>query len=353
VIRTPLAAAALAVALIALAAACKSAEEAPPTLTPETTATPTATPTTVPASRAQLAYTGEDFVLWLVDSDGTNKTTLADSPCDGPSRDPVDLKWSPAGDALGVYCSATGRNDLVLLGIDGQEIHRIDNVSQSFWSPDGRYLAYQAGDQEVRMLDLETMADTSVATDAWLLDWPLPHRILVGLNVEDAGLGSNYDAHWLDLGTGETEPVPRFDDMHQFWLSPDASKAVVITPDRANMLAIYDLHTREEKPIAGSVIGFPSEGIPSRQLVISSDGARFYWAEASDQPAMIYRANMDGSGLTNVGSAPSLFVWLSGDGKAAYVRVGAPAPIGIVDTNTGTSVEVAEGFGPLAWRPIP
>jgi hypothetical protein len=304
-------------------------------------------------SHAQLTYAGEDHALWLVGWDGGSKTRLADSPCEEPSRDPVDLKWSPTGDILGVACSTPGKNDLVLLRSDGEEILRIADVAQFFWSPDGRHLAYQAGDEEVRMADVETMADSSVASDARILDWPLPDRTLVGLHVEDAGLGYYYDAYWLDVATGQTEPIPRFDDMRQFWLSPDVSRAVVITEDRSNMLAVYDLASGQETPVKGSVIGFPSEGIPTRQLAISPDGAQFYWADASDQPAVIYRANMDGTGLTNVGSVPSLFVWLSGDGKAAYVRPGVPAPVGIADLATGKTVEVGNGFAALAWRPTP
>jgi hypothetical protein len=170
--------------------------------------------------------------------------------------------------------------------------------------------------------------------------------------VEDAGLGYHYDTHWLDVATGQTEPIPRFDDMQQFWLAPGASKAVVITSDRSNMLAVYDLTSGQETLVNGSMIGFPSEGIPRRQVAISPDGARFYWADASDEPALIYQANMDGSGLTKLGSVPSLFVWLSGDGKAAYVRAGVPAPVGITDLVTGETVEVGEGFATLAWRPL-
>ncbi len=219
------------------------------------------------------------------------------------------------------------------------------------------------------MLDLTTQEDTSVAEDTVLLEWTQPDRMLVGLNVESADLVTKYDAHWLDLGTGETEPVPRFDDssliadLRQFWFSPDAKKAVVVEKGEGGpRLRIYDLETGEERPIPGSVIGFPSHGIPALHFAFSPDGKQIYWADANPEPTVIYRANMDGSGLTRLGAVPSRFVTIAGDGKVAYaaggttnigVDTGVPGTIVVEDLEVGTRVEFGADFVTMAWRPTP
>ncbi len=334
-----------------------------PSPTPEPTPTPTPTSPAGEASVRQLAFVGTDAAIWLVNADGSAQTMFAEVCSDQDIGDPLALAWSPPGDKLAVGCPS---GPLVVLDESGHPLIQAEGVVHVRWSPDGQRLAYQTsafnGTQspqyEVRMLDLTTLEDTSVAEDAFLLEWAQPDRLLVGLNVEDAGLGLNNDAHWLDLGTGETEPVPLFDDssliadLRQFWLSPDAKKAVLVEKGEAGpTLRIYDLETGEERPIPGSVIGYPSHGIPARQFAFSPDGTQIYWAEVAQEPAVIYRANMDGSGLTRLGTVPSVFVTIAGDGKVAYPAAGVPGTIVVEDPEVGTRVEVGEGFVTMAWRP--
>ena len=120
-------------------------------------------------------------------------------------------------------------------------------------------------------------------------------------------------------------------------------------------LAIYDLQTREERPIPGSAIGYPAEGIPRGQLTISPDVTKFYWASAFSGPTVIHRANMDGSGLTRLGTVSDIVVTLSGDGLVAYApgQEGVPPTIILEDLQAGTHTEVGEGSGAMGWRPIP
>ncbi len=377
-------------AAFVIVACSGGADEAQPTPTPSLAVvlrspTPEPTPTPAPTSPAgeasvgQLAFVGTDGAIWLVNADGSAKTMFADVCSDQNIGDPLTLAWSPPGDKLAVLC-LSGDNPqppLVVLDESGHPLIQAEGVVHVRWSPDGQRLAYQTGafigtqspQYEVRILDLTTLEDTSVADDAFLLEWAEPDRLLVGLNVEDAGLGLNNDAHWLDLGTGETEPVPLFDDssliadLRQFWLSPDAKKAVVVEKGEGGpTLRIYDLETGEERPIPDSVIGYPSHGIPARQFAFSPDGTQIYWAEVAQEPAVIYRANMDGSGLTRLGAVPSVFVWIAGDGKIAYHALAdtaevtsqtASGKIIVENLEAGTRTEVSEGFGWMAWRPTP
>jgi dipeptidyl aminopeptidase/acylaminoacyl peptidase len=317
------------------------------------------------ASVRQLAYIGTDGAIWLVNDDGSGNAMFAKVCGDQDIGDPLTLVWSPRGGKLAVQCTSSDYDPefpLVVLDDAGRPLAQVEDVASFRWSPDGRQLAYQTSafigaqspQYEVRMLDLTTLEDTSVAEGAFLLEWAQPDRLLVGLNVENTELDLNYDAHWLDLGTGETEPVPRFDDSRQFWLSPDAKKMIVVEKEEGGpTLRIYDLETGEERPIPDSVIGFPSHGIPAGQIAFSPGGTQLYWADANPEPTVIYRANMDGSGLTRLGAVPSRFVTIAGDGKVAYLAAGVPGTIVVEDLEVGTRVEVGEGFVTMAWRPTP
>lgn len=104
----------------------------------------------------------------------------------------------------------------------------------------------------------------------------------------------------------------------------------------------------------GSVIRYPSHGIPAQHLAFSPDGTQLYWADVNP-PTVIYRANMDGTGLTRLGAVPSPFVTMAGDGRVAYLAADVPGTIVVEDLEVGTRVEVGEGFVTsfvtMAWRP--
>ena len=397
---------AVTIAAAALAAAC-GGEEAPSatptaspataTRTPATAATsPTVAPVTPTSAIApgsslspwELTYVSLDGAIWLANADGTGRMKLADNPCEEVSAGLArGLTWSPDGRKLALLCDAGGfSRSLVVLDADGRLLTTMDWVSKSWvsnlrWSPDSGRLAYQFGllDAcpdlcEVKVLGLADSEDETVVQNACLLDWPLPDRILVGLNPEipEDSFNVHYQAYWLDLNTGQRKAVPRFDDAAQFWLSPDATKAVVLTGQWSEAaggipLAIYNLETGEEQPIPGSAISYPGEGIPPTHLAISTDGSKLYRANPHATTA-IFRANMDGSGLTKLGSVPSklgsvpsMGVKLSTNGLVAYRSPAGPGdvPSTIVaeDLESGAHAEiwVGEGFpsGTIVWRPTP
>ncbi len=336
--------------------------------TPQPTSEPTPAPTaTATAKVRQLAYIGTDGAIWLVNADGSGQTRFADVCGAEHRRESTGLVWSPGGDKLAVACANrtdSTKHSLVVLDGEGRTLTRLEGPPFLFrWSPDGERLAFQTNHPttsqppccRVRTLDLATLDEEGVSEDALLLEWPLLDRLLVGLNVEQSVSGFplySYDVHWLDLNSGQTQPIPRFDDA-QFWLAPEARKAVVHpAAAEGSALAIYNLESGMEQPIPRSSMGYPGEGIPPRQLVISADGTKFYWADAAESTT-IYRANMDGSGLTRLGTVPGPSVTMAGDGRIAYLAGKVPGTIVVEDLEVGTRVEAGEGFASMAWRPTP
>ena len=287
--------------------------------------------------------------MWLVNADGSGGSRLAAGVCDDPSS----LEWSPDGSRL----ACTHRATLVALDADGAVIAEVDGALDVRWAPDSGRLGYRTLSDEVHVLDLDTQEDEIVAEDAWLLEWPLLGRMLVALEVVVGDAAISYEANWLDLQTGETERVPRFDDGASFWLAPGGAWALVTTVSRDGLgLAIYDLETGEEQIIERGTIGFPSEYIPEDQVAISGDGASIYWADASNVPAGVFYASRDERQARRLGAVPSLFVDVSTAEFAAYAGEGAnppDIPVVVADLRAGTSLEVGRGTTVMAWRPTP
>lgn len=358
-----------------LLAACKTeGQSAPATPRPslEPTAAPTVEPTAVDATE-QLTFVDSDNVVWIVNADGSGLEKFAEDVCAARhSSAAVAFAWAPTGDKLAAGCQNPDHSwSVVILDERGHPLARADGLMgiPIRWSPEGNAVAYQTdpgsptANYEVRILDLTTFDDRGVANDAMLLDWPSPERLLVGLNVEDAELGWSYDAHWLNLSTGVIEPLPRFDDGIQFWLSPDDGTAVLLA-GRANReeggatLSVYDLGTGEELPIRGSVIGGGSEGIFPTNVMFSRDGSEVFWVDAPDNTASVYRANVVGAGPVQLATIPGLGAALSQSvDYLAYLRPdpdGTSGTIVIEDLAKATRVEVghADG-GVMAWRPTP
>lgn len=168
--RLLLAAAALAFALMALAAACKSAEEAPVALTPETTATPTAT---AAATATPSALTEPKIVfvrglqethpiegtLWLSDLDGGDQERL--TPENEKAVFVGLLPDGQSGRLTFYYATLEGDSGQTLWKLDlstGVRTEVLNYESNRFRgggasvSPDGRYVAY-VSDRDLAMLD--------------------------------------------------------------------------------------------------------------------------------------------------------------------------------------------------------
>lgn len=353
---------------LALLVACTQTEEstarlATPSPSPRaiTTSAPVPKGESVPAT--QLAYIGADGALWLVNADGSGRVRLG-----GQCRGARWLAWSPAGDALACrrmnYQAQT--STIQVTDLAGNTIREIDDVfgivyswwpPGIVWSPQGDSIAYRARDGSLKLANLKGGEGVTVAPNGIPLAWLQAERLIVGLGVRETGLLPSYEAYWLDLQGGPQERIPRLDNSRQFWLAPDGMRAVIVSgPARMEQggapLAVYDLENNQERPIINSAISYPSESIPIGQLAISVDSTRVYWAN----DRVVYRANMDGTGVTELGRVAGDRVRLSRNGLSASVvgtQVGSVREIVVEDLEAKTSANIGEWHGGLAWRSVP
>jgi hypothetical protein len=161
------------------------------------------------------------------------------------------------------------------------------------WSPEGSSFAYVGNSGEVIIYDIGSREQTSLASAIdRVMGWVLGGKaLLVASNVRECGITCLEDVSLLDLDSGRLTRVPQLDDSAQFWPSPDGSRAIFLggggPGEGGNAMAILDFASLNVTPIEGATIGYPSHGIPSRQMAFSTDGTKFYWADAGSEPAVI------------------------------------------------------------------
>jgi Tol biopolymer transport system component len=338
---------------------------------------PAATLTATPVSTPEIAYVEPNSKdIWLMAADGTSKRNVTQGRCVGlqglewsPQGDRIacigsdsetlvlvfDLEgrllvrlqhtgyfrsfftwgaefaspWSPNGRNLAyvleqkvtpVPGGGPPRGTPVLVIADATEgvLASIADGQQPRWSADGGRLAYfkPPGDT-LALYDLAAGQEETLAQGLRPLAWVLADKaLLVAAHYQEQELGDTqvtYEANLLDPSTSQMTRVAELDNYAEFWLSPDRETAVVSSPTGPG-LGIFDLSSLRFTPIVDSVIRFPSEFIPQSQLAFSSDGSQIYWADQGGRaPHAIYRANIDGTGLTKIGEVPGWFVGFSPD----------------------------------------
>ena len=129
-------------------------------------------------------------------------------------------------------------------------------------------------------------------------------------------------------------------------------------PEGGRTLAVYDMQTGEERPIAGGTIGAPTEGIPSLSLRITSDGTKAYWFDvASNATSALYRSNLDRTDLVALRNLPDTAHSLCSCGLLAYIRRepsnAGPATLMIDDLESESIVQVDGFFGSLGGWLLP
>lgn len=372
-------------------------------------------------SANQLAYIDPEGNIMLVNADGSDARKLGDAERCGRLR---RLIWSPTGDRLA--CVGSGSDDegfIVLIDAEGGTIadlklpgtvwrfywsptgeaflygvddgHGVDRplfladdsgrslndlgsvdlsvagIAQAhhgfaLWSPDGRSFVYRpARATEMRIYSSGPVSERSLAGDYRPLAWVLGGKaLLVAAKYEPPVDMSypTYEVNLLDLASEELTRLPELDNGRQLWVSPDGTRAAVLTrrPDGLPGLAVLDFQSGQLTPIPESVISYPGERIPVANLTFSADGSQLYWI-ADAGPTTIYRANSDGTGLAKIaelqsawgaGFSPDLtmiaYQALEDETLALYTaNVDGTHAHEIDRTTTGSG-----GFA-SAWRPAP
>lgn len=294
--------------------------------------------------------------------------------------------WSPTGDHLlyGVKSPASPQPEppadpvitttYYIANTDGDVIGQIGH--SGVWSPEGQPLAYVGDSGEVILYDVATgeqrSIDLGIAIDSvrWILGGK---AMLVTSNVRDCGIICLEDVSLLDLDSGQLTPIPELSVTElegcapQSWPSPDGSKALFFderAPDGGCVMAIMDFATLHVTPLQGAAIGYPSEGIPSPHVAFSADGSQIYWADVPSPPpepgatpsATIYRAQSDGSGLTEIATLPGLLVWFSPDlTKVAYIETAAVVTLWVADIDGSNAILIGPAIMPCCttfpWQP--
>jgi hypothetical protein len=387
-----------AVALLPLLAACGGGREVTPN---------------------QLAYIDADGSIRLVNADGSGAHKIADTKNCG--RFP-HLVWSPTGDRL--TCIGSGTNDeglIVLMDAQGQELadlrlprpalplywspggdaflygtgaqllladqsgEALDELGPldlsltyngvpygglKFWSPDGGQFVYRpANATEMRIYSLDSASERSLPGDYRPLAWVLGGKALLvaaGYQPPVDGGYPTYEASLLDLASGELRRVPALDNGRQFWVSPDGTRAAVLTQGSGGLpgLATLALPSGEFSPIPDSVITYGSDHIPEEWVTFTADGSEIYWITQWESGAAVFRANSDGTGLTKMGQVESPSAESSPDLSMVAYRVYADGAntltlytanidgTGVHEIDRSETGGGGSGFA-SAWRPRP
>jgi hypothetical protein len=333
-----------------------------PTPSPTPSATPASTPSpsaTITPPAEQLSYVGPGGEIRLVDADGSGDRVFNDTICLSSDKG-MDISgaWSPDGAALGLYCpqDLDRTRDLAIIGSDGTQLARVEDVGNFIWSPDSTRVAYSTGEFTVRLLHVSDGRVIDVHEDAALLDWAGPDTLLLGLSPVSDEMTMEFRANLFNIASGETTPVPRLNNQRSFWITPDGSRAVTLTDQwnpegSARGMALYDFATAQETVIQGGYIGYPSQGVPHHQLAFSSDGGTIYWANAGSS---VWKASLDSPEATKLGDVGSLFVAVSSSGLVASYEDDPADELGkvvIQDLATGTRAEVKPATLSFEWRP--
>lgn len=384
--------------------------------TPSATATASATPApTAAAGGGQIAYFGPDGAdIWLINADGSGNRRLTQGQC----QQAVGPFWSRRGDKIAcasggtteapltkitvvdlegrtlvqvehkawlrgfawsadnrhfIYTIAEGASfetagvSLIIGDTESEASVRLEDAQDARWSADGAQLAYmKGGSEELTIYDLASGQTRALGQGLRPLAWALAGKaLLVAANFQQRQeFGADYETNLLDLASGEMTRVPELDNSTQFWLSRDGQTAAFLAgqaerPEGGATISILNLASRQGTPIAGAVIGYPSEGIPSDHIAFSVDGAHLFWVDVvtgeETLSGTVYRVRSDGSGLTQLATVEGVLFTFSPDRtKMVYLAEDALWVAGVDGSDARSLVEgVRGGWPPAAWRPLP
>lgn len=304
----------------------------------------------------ELAYLDSSGTLYVASADGSLTKTIAQGVCGGTTTGKNEVRWSADARRVAVQCAGSerGKSDIEIYRSDGTGPQGVvQGVSTYAWSPNGHRIAYQTLSMPggvltpaVRVRDVDSGEDSLVHDRAVLLGWPRLDEMLLGLNPASVSGAyfETYEAYFYNFATGAFSRVQRFDDQHQFWLAPSVNKAIVLGPQIPQkdglglQLAVYDITSGEETPLAGLAIAYGSSSIPPGNVVVSPLGDRFIWADYTTEVAVSQSA-LDGSHATLLDRLKGAEItYLSPDGLVLY-STGPDGPPGLTIRDLLTGAE--------------
>jgi hypothetical protein len=300
------------------------------------------------------------FVMW-----GTDGAVLLerDLSVDAPRH---LLHWSPDGRTLALD---TG-NTLAFLDRAGAQIGEVDNVGEAgfaaaidltspLWSQDGSRFAFWSEDAaEARVFSVRDGTTIALPFEgrpiAWVLD---DQAMLVAENYVPlpAGAGPGFPDYEVRLvyldGRDDFQRRPELDRGRQLWLSPDRETIAFLTPELA--VSLLDIASGEVRPIEGSHLGYPSDGIPPDNVRFTDDGSAIVWTD--DLPATINRADVVTATLQKLTTLPQL-AHISPDGErlvySVFDEASQTTTVYLADIDGSNSVELEQlGSANGTWRP--
>jgi len=313
--------------------------------------------------------------LWLMNADGSEKRKLADVSLGRDHR----ISWSPQGDKIAVglaFPSPGGR--ILVLDLDAHLLLEIPEAGRPSWSPRGDLLAYAAGGDFIRIVDLQGRVLREIANSLPPFFWsPDGRKISFAQRVGEAEPIPLIAAVVLDLETGQRWDVDpgsasAFTDLPLF--SPDGRW--VAYGDR-----LIDADTRAERPLPGLSAAWSPDGrflilfilfhdqgnpwgiydVGQESLVMTFDPG-LYGSAAAWEWARFFHWSEDGSHLVFGWFHPSEDADRTGVGfidldQMKFYMVSARSPGGIALSPDGqylvfsNSLETPDGsiLGPWLW----
>ena len=266
-----------------------------------------------------------------------------------PSTPSVGETASPADFAIVFASEVDGGAELFALDPSDQSRHQLTSLDKYLgfpvWSPTGEHIAFVAMEEEtadLMLLDVET-GDTSVLLAGYseLADWaPDGSGLLVGL---EEGL------HFLDLATGETEPVETGSDADAYgrWARKANLIAYESTRDSNPEIYVTDLDTGATTRLTENthLDEWPSP---------SPDGTRVAWASGTEEDKNLWIMNSDGTQKRKITEGQlfgDAFPEWSPDGTQILLTVNRDDifVLELIDLESGAVTQLGEGAAP-SWR---
>jgi len=272
-----------------------------------------ATPT--PDRPARIAFMSDrdgNFEIYLMARDGSDLANLTNNE----AQDGLPA-WSQGADAFAFLTSRESEDSLALyrMDVNGENPQEIDIGELAIggifhWSPDGKQLAFEAGDEvesDIYVLDIASAEIRNLTDNAGpdrFGSWSPNGESILFTTLRDG----NIVIYAVSLADGETSRLtdPAWNSASPDW-SPDG-KQIAYFSDQDEDIDIYVMDANGENGIRLTT----SEGFDGYPRW-SPDGKQIAFISNRDGNPEIYVMNLDGSEPTNLTNTPEAQEGVQGD----------------------------------------